>query len=318
MTANIDKWHESMLKFGKKHADYMIDHQDDTEVNPVLGATYYDAERVFTQIAQYTGDASWMTAADAANKVYVDRYVVPNNGGVTGYWKFPHGMAMRYKRNPTPESKAAFNMLAHKGAYNSDTTPIPWLLDVGKAREVAYAINCLVLQERVFAGPHRRYLDELYLVAVNHIQQWAWTRTAPYCQPFMAGIIADALILYDENGFAASGQVRPIIRVLADFLWDTMWVPEGMAFKYVDKVVKDVGGPTPSPDLNQLIAPMYGWLYMKTGEAVFLERGNQIFNGGVQKAWLDGGKQFNQNYRSSFNYLRWTGQIPDVTDARAS
>ncbi len=38
---------------------------------------------------------------------------------------------------------------------------------------------------------------------------------------------------------------------------------------------------------------------------MYRDRGDAIFAGGVEQAWLDGGKQFNQNYRWSFDCVTW-------------
>ena len=54
-----------------------------------------------------------------------------------------------------------------------------------------------------------------------------------------------------------------------------------------------------------MIAPLYGWLFQQTGDVKYRNIGDQIFTSGVQKAWLDGGKQFSQNYRWSFKYVEW-------------
>jgi hypothetical protein len=56
-----------------------------------------------------------------------------------------------------------------------------------------------------------------------------------------------------------------------------------------------------------LIAPAYAWFYNLTGDVSYLQKGDQIFNGGVAGAWLGGGKQFSQNYRWSFQYVEWAG-----------
>jgi hypothetical protein len=44
----------------------------------------------------------------------------------------------------------------------------------------------------------------------------------------------------------------------------------------------------------------------------YRERGDAIFAGGVQRAWLDGAKQFNQNYMWSPDYIRWRGGAPSA------
>ncbi len=85
------------------------------------------------------------------------------------------------------------------------------------------------------------------------------------------------------------------------------------AFEYVQPTIDGVGSEDPAPDLNLLIAPMYGWLYAQTGASRFRDRGDAIFVGGVGMASLKQNKPFNQNYRSSFDYVEWrrTGSTSD-------
>ncbi len=70
----------------------------------------------------------------------------------------------------------------------------------------------------------------------------------------------------------------------------------------------------PAPDLNLMIAPLYGWLFQQTGDVKYRDIGDRIFTSGVQRAYLDGGKQFTQNYRWSFQYLNWR-ESPAQADA---
>ena len=58
-------------------------------------------------------------------------------------------------------------------------------------------------------------------------------------------------------------------------------------------------------NLNLLIAPVYAWLYMRTADTIYRDRGDKVFAGGVKKAWLHGDKQFKQNYHWSFDYVKW-------------
>ena len=78
---------------------------------------------------------------------------------------------------------------------------------------------------------------------------------------------------------------------------------------YTDRAT-DTGGMEAAPDLNLLIAPVYAWLYHQTGNTVYRDRADQIFAGGVAGAFLSQGKQFDQNYRLSFEYLRWRNSAP--------
>ena len=67
--------------------------------------------------------------------------------------------------------------------------------------------------------------------------------------------------------------------------------------------------PNPAaPDLNLLIAPAFAWMYQQTGDTTYRDRGDQIFAGGVKGAISTDGKQFNQNYMWSFDYVKWRQQ----------
>jgi len=68
-----------------------------------------------------------------------------------------------------------------------------------------------------------------------------------------------------------------------------------------------------APDLNMLIAPIYGWLFARDHYVKDLERGDALFAGGVRGAWLQGGKQWVQSYRLSFLYVELRTQAVAVT-----
>ena len=83
-----------------------------------LDATYYDGESVFYQIADYTGDLSWLACADKAEKLYRDGYVFPNNGNVPGYWNFTRGLTTDALRTGDTRSAQAVHLLATNGALH--------------------------------------------------------------------------------------------------------------------------------------------------------------------------------------------------------
>jgi hypothetical protein len=47
---------------------------------------------------------------------------------------------------------------------------------------------------------------------------------------------------------------------------------------------------------------------LQTGIERFRDRGDQIFLGGVNQAYLGDGKHFQQNYRLSIFYVQWRSQ----------
>lgn len=192
-------------------------------------------------------------------------------------------------------------LIAHTAAFATDATPLPATESSELSREVAYTILSYLDAERL--GEARRgRLTLLVKQALGHLDEWFVNGKAPYVRPFMVGLTAQALIAYYEA--APDERIPPALARAADWLWDHTWVASAQAMRYTDRQINP-GDLDPAADLNLLIAPMYGWLYRHTGEKRFQERGDQIFAGGVRRAYLHGAKQFNQNYRWSFAYVRW-------------
>lgn len=128
----------------------------------------------------------------------------------------------------------------------------------------------------------------------------------------MTGLMAHALIKYYTD-VSADSDIIPALREAADYMAAHMVVTTPVyTMKYTDDPTSGGQGQAPSPDLNNLIAPMYWWLYWKTGVFSYLSVGDNLFAGGAtgnqdgtHGAYLGGGKQFDQNYRLAFLGLQW-------------
>ena len=93
-------------------------------------------------------------------------------------------------------------------------------------------------------------------------------------------------------------------------------------FLYINDHFEGEDPPGPAPDLNLLIAPLFGWLYHQTGEAKYQQAGDAIFAGGITEdfdndGFYEGGsclgctgKFFSQNYRWSIDFVRWRNSPP--------
>ena len=304
----------------------------------MLAATYYDAMAVYLQIYQHTGDAKWLTCAQAAKVQYRDNYVMrpDGQGQVPGYWNFTNGLLMDYQINGDETSKTAAVLLSQNASYAADYTPLGWTESAAVSREVAYAIRSYLNTEKL-GEPRRARLTDLVNQAFGHIDQWFISKSfrtnagyadygipvgVYYIQPFMVGLTMEALIMYYDatNDPLERAKVVSYVQVCLDWLWTNAWVPADGAFWY-ENDVPDASVPFFSqpgaPDLNLLIAPAYAWLYMITGNATYRDRGDQVFAGGVQGAYLEGPKQFNQNYVKSFDYVKWRQQAETATPAPA-
>jgi len=295
----LNQWQEQMLLFGRQHANSLSGLSGDAALN----ATYYDAARVFYQIADYTHDPSWLAPAHEAATIYRDQFVMPNNGDVPGYWNFTGGLLLDYQHTGDVRSKDAILLLSNNADFARDGTPLEWTASTVQSREVAYSIMSDLNAETVGQPPPAR-LGDLVTQAIGHLDQWFVSKTAPYLQPFMAGLTMEALIQYN-TAVGGDPRILPAIQSAVDSMWSHNWLSGNQSFQYVDQQLSGVGGPDPAPDLNMLIAPAYAWMYHQTGNPMYQQEADAIFKGGVEDAYLQGAKQFNQNYLFAFDFLTW-------------
>jgi hypothetical protein len=289
-------WPAQMTSYGEKHCALLGDSTQ--SFDSLLGATYYDSERVFYQIADHTGEqAKWSSCAQAAEAIYRDGYVITNDGKVPGYWNFTRGLAEDFLRTGDDASRQAVVLLAENAAYCADPTPLDWTSDEALSREVAYCMLAYIEAERV-GQPRRTRLKDFVEQALGHIDQWFVKKSSPNWAPFMFALTAEALIEYHDR-IEPDARILPAIELGLEAIWTEAWLPAERAFWY------RMDDQSSAVDLNLLLAPVFGWAYAKTCKQVHRERGDQVFAGGVENAYLDGPKQYNQSYRWSFDYVRW-------------
>lgn len=313
----LREWEQRMVDYGHEVGQSLSATKDPSKR---LSDQYYDGQWVFLRIAQYTGQQDpWVQYAKLAERAY-KHYLAKNDFNASGYRKFPHGFYVDWKRHGDQESKRYLLELSEEAAYSDPLRDIAdgWYEQI-RSREVAYSIETQLLAEKAGAQRQDDRMQRFVDMALNHIKIWTtgeYITSDPerqYCQPFMAGLTASALISYYERTVERGDpdeRIPAAVQRLADWLWQETWVAnvEGSrhgAFQYVQPAVEGVGGNDPAPDLNMLIAPMYGWLYYRTGEPEYRKRGDAVFAGGVALADIGDGKRFNQSYRSSFDYLMW-------------
>src|SRR6185503_14956525 len=113
----LSRWKTQMLTYGQKACTTQASAAmtDDER----LGSTYYDATRVYEQIADFTGQSGWEDCAEKAKAIYRG-YVLRNQGNVPGYWNFTTGFRMDWERNADALSKQAGILLSQHAAYCRD------------------------------------------------------------------------------------------------------------------------------------------------------------------------------------------------------
>jgi hypothetical protein len=316
----LHQWERNMVKWGRHWGEFIS--SPTTTPKQRLDAVYYDGSRVFYQIADYTGQKEpWTGYAEKAESIYIDQYVKPNDFKTAGYWRFPHGIYRSWEQNPGPSTQKALLSIRDKPAFSDIDSRDPQKWHRARySREIAYAINAHITALKAGLKGREKALSEYVDAALDHLRIW---RTGDFInpnqrrhlrKPFMFGLTGEALIAYEEylQGHGRDDpRVIPALKATADWFWDNMWVDnvDGKghgAFNYIDRNIEGVGKAEPAPDLNLLIAPVYAWLYKESGDTRYRQRADAIFAGGVALACLKcSGKIFNQNYRSSFDYITW-------------
>ncbi len=284
------RWEENMVRYGKKHFDER--RMGFTE----RAVWYYDGQRAFFQIADYTNDKKWNEAAGNSRDIY-RKYVFDTKGRCHGWRIFPHGLAMDWKRNADERSREAAILLATKSVF----VPLGGGKHEKYSRETAYIMNAYMVGEEL-GLPRNPRLKQAVEYALGHIDQWFVEDSSRNWAPFMFGLTCEALISYHER-VEKDSRILPKIKLGLDECWRRAWREREQAFFYrADNPARG------APDLNLLIAPAFAWVYLRTGDVRYRELGDKVFAGGVRGAWLDGGKMFTQNYRWSFDYVRWRGE----------
>ncbi|MCF6296276.1 MAG: T9SS type A sorting domain-containing protein, partial [Flavobacteriaceae bacterium] len=88
---------------------------------------------------------------------------------------------------------------------------------------------------------------------------------------------------------------------------------------------ESINNAAPTPVLNLLICPLYAWVFKQTGDLDYINIGDKLWESGIaltNVGWNT--KVFNQNYRWSFDYVKWRNEgmqalnINEVTENEIS
>ncbi len=208
----LDQWESNMIEWGGHWGVYLKTYDPPTNggMNEQEGI-YYDAQRIYFQIADYTGqDEPWNTYAQEAERVYrvyLDARFNYNNTipyFVQGWRRFSHGIMMDAERTADPISIAGVKKMRDNGAFANvliSNSTSGWYYE-RRSREIAYLISAHINAEK-FGLPRQEEALALYVtMAMNHLDEWITeTYESPdshRLSPFMVGLTAEALIEFYE------------------------------------------------------------------------------------------------------------------------
>ncbi|MCF6352144.1 MAG: T9SS type A sorting domain-containing protein [Cyclobacteriaceae bacterium] len=358
----FDQWESNMTEWGNHWGVYLQTYDPPTNggMNEQEG-TYYDGQRVFFQIADYTGQAEpWNAHAQEAERVYrayLDNRT--NNNGtipwfVQGYRRFSHGIMMDADRTDDPSSVEGVLRMRDNGSYAN--VLITSYREVWhherRSREIAYMISAHVNAEKFGLPRQEEALAHYVTMAMKHFDEWiteTYANTENHrLSPFMVALASEALIEFYEWEAANERDPQALFTHPAVAYNPTRTITEAIQqiaynMRYTSTVesganagkpmwVEDMGGTNnnwddtggtgystlryesiknarPTPVLNLLICPLYAWVFKQTGEEDYINIGDKLWESGMALSnvgWNT--KIFNQNYRWSFDYIKWRNE----------
>lgn len=309
--------------------------------NSGAGANFYDGIRAYQQTQAYdeangiTGNPSqWNTCIANRETGYLS-YInsVNPRGGIWAIYLASNGM-MNLALGGDSSAEAGLFESADNAQWK---TLRPALLDVGLERELDFTTEAFVAAKKAGDSNEAPLIPvgiDYLLADVSQIVNDDVSH-----EPFIDGALADTLIQYYTDNGSVDARIPTAVKALADHLWVNYWIPgkcsgtnqqvtncfaysAGMRNLGID--ASEISNSTSNDaDLNLMIAPMYGWLFKMTGNGTipgsdgsqcggtpgqpctYQQAGDAIFASGVTQSdyyWLKG---WDQNYRWSFDYVKW-------------
>jgi hypothetical protein len=268
---------------------------------------YYDRVQIYYAWWVRTGEVEFWKRATAMALSYRRDFLERNAYGASPHWSQLEGLEKHYLLTGDEATRVAVGRVAEQFLKLQPELGITssWWENRIQARLLqAYFLAWRLQAVGTTPQNWAALLDESLTKVLSTQTADGSYRFAALCGGslnYMTGLLNDQLIKH-YTYYKADPRIPGAVQGAVDFLWTTQWVPTAQAFKYNSVACAGVGDETPSPDLNNLMVTGFGWLYTRTGNTVYRDRGDQIFAGGVAGAYLAGTKQFNEEYTASYRY----------------
>lgn len=274
---------------------------------------FYDRALIYYAWWARTGNVEYWRRATSIALSYRRDYLELNNYQTSAHWSQIEGVELHYLLTGDEASRTAvgrvgdvFNVEYYMANLGNLAGPLDNRV---QARTLMALLTSWKLTAPTQTGSVWGTLLPDALTKILSTQDAAgayrFTNTAQcgYNKPWMVGLLNDALIKY-YTSFSADARIPTAIQKANDYMWANDWDAASRNFVYLDgPCPEDEGGPM--PDLNNLIVNGFAWTYQRTGNTVYRDRADQILAGAVANDWLEGSKQFNQHYTSSYRYLAY-------------
>jgi hypothetical protein len=272
---------------------------------------FYDGARVYYQIANYTGDQTWANCARNIASQY-STYILNAKGSIPMWRIFPKGLEMSMCPSCDPKYAAALRAMINGTGYTSNSG-MPYDIVI---REMAFTLELEIAQQTAFGEPHKNLTNTADMLIGFLLEYTDGTGHYAMYQTFMTGLAMEALIGYWD--LTHDARVPYAIRRMLDDIWarystknhalmydaDSDPAKCGEAANWFVTLAGGGCGLNNHQGLNNLVAPAFAWYWRQTGDNTYLTRGDDVFAHGLDET-LWSGKTFSQNYRWSFDYVKW-------------
>jgi hypothetical protein len=131
---------------------------------------------------------------------------------------------------------------------------------------------------------------------------YRWRAICGQSSNFMTGLLNGALAQYHRQ-YIEDPRIPAAIAKSYTWLRSTQWIAAQKTFQYYSGACAPYGDTSPGWDLNGLFLDGLAFLYTATKDPAWRAFGDAVFHGGVTNTFMDGPKQFNQQYQDSFRWL---------------
>ena len=297
-------------------------------------ANYYDRAHLFYYLYKLTGDPKWRDRAAQLAVNYRDTFLRPDKTdgfafNSSTFWHQPVGLALHYLDTGDEASRKA---VGYSAEWLTTQTYLKWISDrqsngwgVAENRIRSRCLQAAILAHLIAApqgGPGSKQVAQIpgtwkerakilldaCLAAQSPDGAYRDLENCGFSKPFMDGLLNEALTLYHRHIDADARIVGAIKRNL-DYNVAKVYDTATASFYYYEGACSTNGGGnrTPSPDLNGIIVPAFGWVAKQTGDGSYLTKGDPVFAAMVDTGWWDGSKQFNELAATSYRYLAYRG-----------
>jgi len=290
---------------------------------------YYNVEKLLTGTA-YTGQ-NWAQCRSNVQAVY-NPFVNANLGSGNAFMGFSKGYYNDYLATSNATDITQINKINTVG----NVSPVHGVLvDIGyDQRETAYMMRNMmhgVLLGQTPGGVGNLSPAQMRDYAEDHvlgmIDQICLTQNPQYYESFMMGIEAMELVDYYQL-VTHDPRIPPALACLASWMNTNLWQALNTGSHPYDKYQLLMGysyanGATSCLNtLNNMISPMYAWLFQYTGDATWQTEGDPVWDHGVlfdctevppssginanlTYPFGSNGKSYSQQYQWGPNYITW-------------